>query len=254
MKNLFFFITLASLLALPSCFQKPINIRSSTHSNIRKLPRGFARYSPFSVSAPDTTESHDPVKHELQTGEIAHKIELILENKNFTIKQPHESRYHLEFDYGMHVDRSVTHEAKTIPGQRKETIGGRLNNKGVVEGFTKHEKKSDTVVYVPEEQVTYTKFISIKIFDVLKNNLAHDDRNHRNASIVWSGTATITGEIDNFREEIDALIIALCDILGQNTQGTINQKIYPKDESMTWLRTTYLTGSTMRDNMVCMEA
>ena len=247
MKHPLIFISLASLIVLPSCFQKPINIRSSTYTNVKKLPRGFARYSPFSVSAEVTNNSNDPVKHELQTEEIAQKIEIILENKQYAVKQPQESRYHLVFDYGMDIDRKIIHEAKTVPGQHKETIGGRFNNRGLLEGFTKTEKKSDTVVYIPEEQIIYTKYISIKIYDVLKNNLPAQDKHH-NGITGCSGRATITDVTDNFREEIDALIIALCDILGQNTQGTINQKMYPKDESISWLRTTYLTGSIAPNN------
>lgn len=201
-------LPLIFLLALPGCLRS-IRITSNTYADVRTIPTGFPLWSSFSISSPRSGAS-------LLAREIGWKIEQLLDAKGFQISDSDdEADFRLQFDYEMSESTRMVPVPCYIPGKTVTTHGAVYGKK--ILGYEEQVKTSDTLVFVDEERIFFTKKLNLQVYE---NRL---NRRTLKKELVWQGSAVSCDENDDLREAIDYLLKAAFKSFGKNTHRKIDE-------------------------------
>lgn len=214
-------ILLLLLVLMAGCTQ--YSVSTNAFADVQLIPQGFEKNASFAI-----VSSHR--NDRLFTKEISHKIEKLLKEHGFVVKDQGKSDCLLVFDFDMKSFKEIVHVEKQVPGEtvtkqgNTKTWGDQQLNKDYAE---KVESSSKTI-YVPEERTYFTGHLQI---DVHKEDTPQKE-------VLWSVHTASTGSNNDLRELIDYLLVSSFNYFGQNTHKKVVKKFDKDCEEVKQLRNT----------------
>lgn len=210
-------IILALPLLLTSCAKK-INISHMSYANKQTIPQGFPLGSSFVIES---------LHHEntMIEQDIAHKIELILQNKGYSTKESHQAQYCLLFNYRIQQTKKTADVVTYVPGKVINSYRSVVSN-GNTKLYQDRIETPGKFVTVPEVHILFTKSVVIQIFD------AQSFRQESAPRLIWQGSAQYCDENNDLRDALDYLLITSLRDLGIDTQKNILTTISSDDKEI----------------------
>ncbi len=211
------YILLFLLVLMAGCTQ--YSVSTNAFADVQLIPQGFEKNASFAIVS----------KHEndrLFTKEISHKLEKLIKEQGFAVKDEAASDYLLVFDFGMTSFKETVQVKKEIPG---ETVTKQGNTKTwgdhhLHKDYAEKTESSSKTIYVPEERTYFTGTLQI---DVCKEN-----------EVIWNVQTTSTGSSNDLRELIDYLLVSSFNYFGQNTHKKVVKKFDKDCDEVKQLRNT----------------
>lgn len=214
-------VILALPLLLTSCAKK-INVSHMSYANKKVIPRGFSLGSSFAIEA---------LHHEntMIEQDIAHKIELILQNKGYSIKEYHQAQYCLLFNYQIQQTKRTEDVITYVPGKVIHSCRSVISN-GNTKLYQDRIETPGKFVTVPEVRIFFTKSIVIQIFD------AQSYRQESTPRLIWQGSAQYCDENNDLRDTLNYLLITSLRDFGIDTQKNIRTTISSDNKEVVQLQ------------------
>ena len=225
------------LLLLCSCGKQKLLITSNSFADVQAIPNGFSKESSFFV---------EPMKtdNQLFSKEVSRKIEIILQEKGYSIETAENADFYITFNFDMQSKTEIINVPRYIPGQTITKQGsaygstsGRIGSlHGSSHGNANYEEKtqsSGSITYVPQQFTYFIKAISIQVFD------AKLYRENKQEIQVWAESSVCSGGNCDLRSAIDYLLLTAFKYFGKNTREFVTTTQNYNDKEVELLRKTY---------------
>jgi len=204
-------------LLLTSCAKK-INISHMSYANKKAIPQGFPLGSSFVIESLD----HENTMIEQ---DIAHKIELILQDKGYSIKESHLAQYCLLFNYRIQQTKRTEDVVTFVPGKVINSYRSAISN-GNTKLYQDRIETPGKFVTVPEVHILFAKSIVIQIFN------AQSYRQESAPRLIWQGSAQYCDENNDLRDVLNYLLITALRDIGIDTQKNVITTISSDDKEI----------------------
>lgn len=217
-KSCYVLLCIPLLLSLSGC----VHVTSTTFANKRKIQYGFPVGSSFCIVPAQNA-------NKLFVKEVEDKITGMLEQRNYFLTDAESADYYLTFDFGMDQSTRMVSSPRYVSGQTKTTHGdsyysGSIRSNGyqpvnsTYNGCGNHQKQSKTsgtVVYVPEEVTTFSRNLTMTVYDAKRY------RSSKTEEQLWRATANSFGRTGDLRLIIDYLLKSVFKNFGKDTEKNV---------------------------------
>jgi len=217
------FFTLPLLLA--SCAKK-INISHASFANKKAIPRGFPLGTSFAIKSLKK-------KNGMIEQDLTNKIELILQNKGYTVQNKSQAHYYLIFDYRIQETKKTEDIITFIPGKVVNSYRT-IIRKGKTKLYQESLETPGKFVTVPEVHILFNKSLVIQIFK------AEAYQQEDTSPLIWQGSAQYCDDNDDLRDTLNYLLIISLRDFGIDTQRNIETAIDSNDKEVLNLKEQYV--------------
>lgn len=222
------------LLSLSSCLHY-VYVSSSTFSDQRAIPCGFAYGSKFFVKSANKDAK-------LLEKEVIYKIENILKSLGYdVVRDVKIADYCLVFNLGIEGVKCSRSVPVYQPGETSikrgytHTDGHKCQGLGCSSCVNNGKNKSECVeyeetittpgkyIYVKEDYIDYHKDLHIEVYDANLYRLT------KKQEILWSGTSHKACESGDLRVYLDYLLVSVFKFFGISTKRDISMSISDKE-------------------------
>lgn len=222
------------LILAPGCFTKRIHITSTSYADRQAIPHGFARGTSFAI-AQSSHEGEEAQHPELLDKELSQKASILLKERGYRIKKLKSADFCLMLDYGSSCERKTTESLRYIPGKTVGTTTTAIDCCGHYHLSHQATEIPGKFVFVPEEYIDCTKFLSCTVYPAKEFASAQEQLPDQ----LWHAESWTVDQNTNVRDYLDYLLIQNIDLLGVNTQTTCQTTMYANDERVENLRKNY---------------
>lgn len=226
------------LIVAPGCFKKRIHVSSTAYADRQAVPHGFAPGTSFAI-AQSSHEGEEAQHPELLDKELSQKASILLKERGYRIKKLKAADYCLMLDYGSSCEKKVTESLRYIPGKTVGTTTTTIDCFGHCHLTRQETELPGKFVFVPEEYIDCTKFLSCTIYPAKEFASAQEQLPGQ----LWRAESWTVDQNTNLREYLDFLLIQNIDLLGAHLQTAYHKTWYEGDERVQALRDIYTNGS-----------
>jgi len=180
------------------------------------LPQGKSLAPNSAICVIENEEANNPIFEK----EIRKKIEYLLSNAGYSLRDFESADYYLMISYGISDGKTKTGAVPIYnPGQSMT-----INTYGTSGSSYSTAQTPGYTTYMPVSTTVFTRYLQLHLIDA-----AHYRVNSEVVE-VWVGDTISTGENSDLREVINYLLISAFEYFGQDTKKGKRKEIYESDE------------------------